>query len=49
MRPEQTNPEGLLAVLNHHLDQISAADEPQSQRCLSERPTQRHEGSGART
>jgi hypothetical protein len=45
MRPERTNPE----VLNHHLDQISAADDPQSQRCLSERLTQRHEGSGART
>jgi hypothetical protein len=24
MRPEQTNGEGLLAVLNHHLDQITA-------------------------
>lgn len=24
MRPEQTNPDGLLAVLNHHLDQITA-------------------------
>jgi AcrR family transcriptional regulator len=25
MRPEQTNAEGLLAILNHHLDQITAA------------------------
>jgi AcrR family transcriptional regulator len=24
MRPDQNNPEGLLAVLNHHLDQITA-------------------------
>jgi AcrR family transcriptional regulator len=40
MRPEQTNAVGPLAVLNHHLDHISAADDPQSQRCLSGHPTQ---------
>jgi len=49
MRPEPTNPEGLLAVLNHHLDQISAAVAHQSQRCMSGRLTQRHEGSGWQT
>jgi hypothetical protein len=30
MRPEQTSAEGLLAVLNHHLDKITVTESAQS-------------------